>query len=55
MVAVFDVLLCIVPGTTSIAEVVRHELANQDDSSKESTKCLPTNSETNDDWCQHCE
>ena len=54
MVSVFDVLLGIVPCTTSIAEVVRHELAGHNYCCKECTKSGVVNAESNNDWCENC-
>ena len=53
--AVLDELLGVIPCTTSIAEVVGHELTSKDYCCQESTKCEVVDTEANDDWCQHCE
>ena len=55
VVAVFDVLLRVVPCTTSIAEVVGHQLADEDDCGEERTERLPVDAEADDNRREHCE
>ncbi|CAB4655935.1 unannotated protein [freshwater metagenome] len=55
VVTVFDVLLGVVPCSTSVAEVVSHELTSEDDACKERTKCCVTDTETNNYWRKYCQ
>ncbi len=52
-VAVLDVLLGVVPRTTGVGEIVRHELTREDHRRKERAECLVADSESDDHWAQH--
>ncbi|CAB4643668.1 unannotated protein [freshwater metagenome] len=54
-VAIFDVLLGVVPCATCVGQEVGHELTSHDRGGKECTKCKVTNAETDDDGRKDCE
>ena len=53
--AVLDVLLGVVPGATGVGQVVRHQLAGEDDGGEEGAERPPVDAEPDDDRGEHGE